>query len=150
MRRPGEGTNKLLTAQADAVPTAEPSTQKHGTARPDPPLSRLQTWLDALDARQPAADRHMLLALAIAMAAFSVFPLANVLLGRFAMDYDLWYFTAQNFLHHRPIYPADTDLSFIYPPSAAAMLAFPAALGKPGDLFRQLFLEIPGVERHRL
>jgi len=130
VRRPGEGTKKALTTQPDAVPTAGPSTQKHGTARPVQPLSRLQTWLDALDARQPAADRHMLLALAIAMAAFSVFPLANVLLGRFAMDYDLWYFTAQNYLHHRLIYPGNTELSFIYPPSAAAMLAVPAAFGK--------------------
>lgn len=73
----------------------------------------------------------MLIALVAAMAAFSVFPLANVLLGRFAMDYDLWYFTAQNYLHHRPIYPSDTELPFIYPPSAAAMLAVPATFGKP-------------------
>jgi len=130
VRRSGEETKKALTTQPDAVPTAGPSTQKHGTARPVQPLSRLQTWLDALNARQPAADRHMLLALAIAMAAFSVFPLANVLLGRFAMDYDLWYFTAQNYLHRRLIYPGNTELSFIYPPSAAAMLAVPAAFGK--------------------
>ncbi|MFI5143178.1 MAG: glycosyltransferase 87 family protein, partial [Thermoanaerobaculales bacterium] len=93
--------------------------------------SKLSEWLDALQARQPGADREMLAALAVAMVLFSVFPVANFLLGRFAMDYDLWYFTAQNFLHHRPIYPTGTELSFIYPPSAAAMLAVPAALGRP-------------------
>jgi len=93
--------------------------------------NRLQRWLDALRARQPRADRQMLAALGIAMVLFSLFPIANFLLGRYAMDYNLWYLTGQNYLHSRPIYPASGPFEFIYPPSAAAMLALPAMLGRP-------------------
>ena len=107
--------------------------------RPDRVPLRFQAWLDALNARQPEADRHMLIALAAAMAAFSVFPVANVLLDRFAMDYDVWYATALNYLSGRPIYPSGIELPFIYPPSAAAMLAVPAALVKPALVLLLLF-----------
>src|SRR5208337_3991655 len=100
----------------------------------------LQRWLDTLQARQPDADRQMLVALAVAMVLFSVFPVANFLLGRFAMDYDLWYLTAQNYLHHQPIYPSSGQFDFIYPPSAAAMLALPAILGRPVFIFALIAL----------
>ena len=81
----------------------------------------------------------MLIALVVAMALFSVFPLANVLVDRFAMDYDVWYTTAQDYLNHRPIYPNGIELPFIYPPSAAAMLTLPATLGKRALVLLLLF-----------
>jgi len=139
MTRPeADSTGMLPTTRRSNVPSAVPTAGRWGI------LGRLAGRLDrslaTLQARQPGADRQMLAAIMVAAVLFAVFPAANFLSGRFAMDYDLWYFTAENFLHHRPIYPADTQLSFIYPPSAAAMLASLAALGRPAFILVPLAL----------
>lgn len=64
---------------------------------------------------------------------FSIVPLINLSAGRGAKDYALWYHTGQSVLHGENIYPGPKDrFPFMYPPSAAEMLALPSSLGEYG------------------
>ncbi len=84
------------------------------------------------------AIRHtwLLFALAATMIAFSVAPLINDQIGRLNKDYVLWYYTGRAVAHGLPIYPQDGRVfPFMYPPSAAAMLAILSRLGPTLFLF---------------
>jgi hypothetical protein len=64
------------------------------------------------------------------MAAFSVAPVANNLLDRQNKDYNLWYETGRTFLHGGAVYPTDSrPFPFMYPPTAAALLAISSLAG---------------------
>jgi hypothetical protein len=71
------------------------------------------------------------------MLVFSVFPLANLLLGLSTKDYGLWYQVGLAVRQGLDIYPRPETgrlFPFMYPPSAAAMLGFVSFLGPTGTL----------------
>ncbi|MDQ6656101.1 MAG: DUF2029 domain-containing protein [Verrucomicrobiota bacterium] len=64
---------------------------------------------------------------------FSAVPIANAILGESIKDYELWHDTGQQVLHGEEIYPtAAIKFPFMYPPTAALLLAPVSALGKTG------------------
>jgi hypothetical protein len=74
--------------------------------------------------------RRLLLLLVLAMIGFSVTPMVNNLRGVFNKDYDLWYLTGLVARQGGEIYPTDArPFPFMYPPSAAAMLAIASLAG---------------------
>ena len=96
-------------------------------------LGTLDRWLAALAARQPRGDLEMVAALLAAALAFAAFPIVTVVRGEPGMDYGLWFATARAYLAGGEIYPGDgRAFDFIYPPSAAAMLAGASAFGSIG------------------
>ncbi len=89
------------------------------------------------------AIRHtwLLFALAATMVAFWVAPIVNDQIGRLNKDYVLWYYTGRAVAQGLPIYPKDGRVfPFMYPPSAAAMLAILSRLGSFGFLLTLLAL----------
>ena len=97
----------------------------------------------------PAVDRrrHLLdwlrikrgwwLILAATMLVFSAFPIANLILGYATKDYGLWYQVGLAVRHGLDVYPRPETrrlFPFMYPPSAAAMLAWISMLGRTGSL----------------
>lgn len=73
-----------------------------------------------------------------AMVVFSAFPIANHFLGLSTKDYGLWYQVGLAVRQGLDIYPRpDTGrlFPFMYPPSAAAMLAWLSFCGSFGSLF---------------
>ena len=82
---------------------------------------------------EPQVYRRLVVTLASLMAVFSIFPLANNVLGWQNKDYDLWYLTGQKFLHGIQIYPTDhRPFPFMYPPTAAALMAVASVVGSLG------------------
>ena len=62
-----------------------------------------------------------------AMATFSAFPLANLILGLPTKDYGLWYQVGLAVRHGLDVYPRPETgrlFPFMYPPSAAVMLGW--------------------------
>ncbi len=86
---------------------------------PAPTTTRIQirrTWL--------------LFGLAATILGFSVAPLLNDSLNRGNKDYTLWYYVGRAVSQGTEIYPKDGRVfPFMYPPSAAAMLALASQLG---------------------
>jgi alpha-1,2-mannosyltransferase len=71
------------------------------------------------------------------MVVFSIFPLANMLLGLSTKDYGLWYQVGRAVRQGLDIYPRPESgrlFPFMYPPSAAAMLGLVSLLGPTGTL----------------
>ncbi len=82
---------------------------------------------------EPHIYRRLVVMLVALMAVFSIFPIANNLLGWQNKDYDLWYLTGQKFLHGIQVYPTDhRPFPFMYPPAAAALMAIASLLGPHG------------------
>lgn len=79
-----------------------------------------------------AIRRTWLLAgFAATMIGFSVAPILNDYLDRGNKDYVLWYYTGRAVSQGVEIYPKDGRIfPFMYPPSAAAMLAIASKLGQ--------------------
>ncbi|MFI5166869.1 MAG: glycosyltransferase family 87 protein [Thermoanaerobaculales bacterium] len=77
----------------------------------------------------------MFVALAVAMLALAATPVVSAVRGRCQYDYNLWYVTAKDYLHNHAIYARGIGVPFEYPPSAAAMLAIAALLGKAVFVF---------------
>ena len=71
------------------------------------------------------------------MLVFSAFPIANLFLGLSTKDYGLWYQVGLAVRQGLDIYPRPETgrlFPFMYPPSAAAMLAWVSMLGSIGSL----------------
>jgi alpha-1,2-mannosyltransferase len=78
-----------------------------------------------------------------AMLAFSAFPIANQFLGLSTKDYGLWYQVGLAVRQGLDIYPRPETgrlFPFMYPPSAAAMLACMSLLGSIGSLLALLLV----------
>jgi hypothetical protein len=80
------------------------------------------------------AWRTVLCVYAGVLVVFGGIAIANsVLPGKSAKDYALWHKTGKLVLEDKPIYPAqDKTFPFMYPPTAAALLAPISALGRTG------------------
>ena len=82
-------------------------------------------------------ERGWWLVLGITMLVFSAFPIANLVLGFSTKDYGLWYQVGLAIRQGLDIYPRPEShrlFPFMYPPSAAAMLAWLSMLGRTGSL----------------
>jgi len=82
-------------------------------------------------------ERGWWLVLAATMLVFSAFPIANLILGYATKDYGLWYQVGLAVRHGLDVYPRPETrrlFPFMYPPSAAAMLAWISMLGRTGSL----------------
>ncbi len=78
-----------------------------------------------------------------AMLVFSAFPIANQFLGLSTKDYGLWYQVGLAVRQGLDIYPRPETgrlFPFMYPPSAAAMLAWVSLLGSLGSLLALLLV----------
>ena len=77
------------------------------------------------------------IALPCAMLVFSAFPLVNLFTGQATKDYGLWYQVGLAVRQGLDIYPRPEThrlFPFMYPPSAAAILAWVSMLGSVGSL----------------
>ena len=115
--------------------------------------------------RWPIRQTWLLFALVATMIGFSVAPLVNDQIGRLNKDYVLWYYTGRAVAQGLPIYPLDGRVfPFMYPPSAAAMLAILSFLGErlflvtllvlnsvawASSIFLSLYLISGRVARHK-
>jgi hypothetical protein len=82
-------------------------------------------------------ERYWWIAAGSAMVMFSAFPLANLWLGLSTKDYGLWYQVGLAVRQGLDIYPRPETgrlFPFMYPPAAAAMLAWVSLLGPVGSL----------------
>jgi alpha-1,2-mannosyltransferase len=82
-------------------------------------------------------ERAWWLILGGAMLVFSAFPIANLALGYATKDYGLWYQVGLAVRMGLDVYPRPETgrlFPFMYPPSAAAMLAWVSMLGRTGSL----------------
>ena len=103
------------------------------------------------------------------MLVFSAFPIANLVLGLATKDYNLWYQVGLAMRRGLDVYPSPESgrlFPFMYPPSAAAMLAWVSMLGRTGSLMALVLVNSaawlasialsvwlavkPGVRRHPL
>jgi hypothetical protein len=78
-----------------------------------------------------------------AMLVFSAFPIANLVLGYATKDYNLWYQVGRAVRLGLDVYPRPETgrlFPFMYPPSAAAMLAWVSMLGRTGSLLALVFV----------
>jgi hypothetical protein len=88
-------------------------------------------------------ERAWWAALIGAMVVFSAVPIANQLLGLSTKDYGLWYQVGLAVRQGLDIYPRPESgrlFPFMYPPSAAAMLAWVSLLGSFGTLLAMVFV----------
>jgi alpha-1,2-mannosyltransferase len=114
-------------------------------------------------------DRAWWFALGGAMLTFSAFPIANLVLGLATKDYGLWYQVGLAVRQGIDVYPRPESgrlFPFMYPPAAAAMLAWVSMLGRTGSLLTLVIVNSaawlvsialtvylvvkPGVRRHPL
>jgi hypothetical protein len=83
------------------------------------------------------------IALGVTMLVFSAVPVTNYFLGLSTKDYGLWYQVGLAVRRGVDIYPKPETgrlFPFMYPPSAAAMLAFLSFLGPLGSLLSLVFV----------
>ena len=93
--------------------------------------------------RRARIERTWWVAVVCAMVTFSAFPLANLLLGLPTKDYGLWYQVGLALRHGLDVYPRPETgrlFPFMYPPSAAVMLAWLSMLGPFGSLLTLLLV----------
>ena len=91
-------------------------------------LNRIINWLNS-----PAGFRAVVLLFGLTIAIFSIVPLVNLAAGRGAKDYELWFDTGRIVLSGGDIYPGGHQkFPFMYPPTAAEMLAPLSLLGRAG------------------
>src|SRR5271165_3384582 len=97
---------------------------------PDSSLARLSpAWV--------RTERAWWVILAGVMLVFSAFPIANLILGLATKDYGLWYQVGLAVRRGLDVYPRPEThrlFPFMYPLSAAAMLAWVSMLGRTGSL----------------
>jgi hypothetical protein len=80
-----------------------------------------------------AAFRAAIWVFAFAVLVYAAIPIANDLLGKSIKDYELWHDVGQHVLHGEQIYPKrNSKFPFMYPPTAAVLLAPVSLLGKTG------------------
>jgi hypothetical protein len=91
---------------------------------------------------EPAIYRRLAILFAVGMLAFAVEPIGNNALGWLNKDYDLWYLYGQKFLHGQAIYPTDhRPFPFMYPPTAAALMAVASLAGPHGFVWLLVLLQ---------
>ncbi len=79
----------------------------------------------------PRVYRDLVIGLAALMVAFSIFPVANSLLGWWNKDYDLWFIVGWYYRHGGVLYPTDgRPFPYMYPPAAAMLLSLPTLAGR--------------------
>lgn len=102
--------------------------------------ARARSWLDRLNS--DAAFRAMLWLFAAVLLVYGGIAIANALLpGKSIKDYELWYDTGQRILHGEQIYPLrKAKFPFMYPPTAALLLAPISVLGKTGVVVTLTFV----------
>jgi len=84
----------------------------------------------AVSDREQIRRIWLIFALAATILGFSVAPLLNESLDRGNKDYALWYYVGRAVAQGSEIYPKDGRIfPFMYPPSAAAMLAVASQVG---------------------
>ena len=89
-----------------------------------------QSDLERTSAREQIRRTWLLFGLAATIVGFSVAPLLNESLDRGNKDYALWYYVGRAVSQGIEIYPKDGRVfPFMYPPSAAAMLAVASQVG---------------------
>lgn len=99
---------------------------------PPDPLTRRKGFLSRLLRDDPRTRRRLSIVFAIVILAFSVAPVVNHYQALPNKDYNLWYATGWFYYHGEPIYPTDNrPFPFMYPPTAAALLAIVSVLGEP-------------------
>ncbi len=77
--------------------------------------------------------RWMLWLFGAVLLVFAAIPVANAILGESIKDYELWHDTGQQILHGEQIYPIHAHkFPFMYPPTAALLLAPISLLGRTG------------------
>ena len=83
--------------------------------------------------KSDVAFRAMLWFFTFVLLVYAAVPIANALLGKSIKDNELWYDTGQQILHGQQIYPERFhQFPFMYPPTAALLLAPVSLLGKTG------------------
>ena len=96
------------------------------------PSTRRNGLLSRLLREEPRTYRRLAILFAIVIAGFSVAPIVNNYQAIPNKDYNLWYATGWFYRHGEPIYPTDNrPFPFMYPPTAAALLAIVSVLGEP-------------------
>jgi hypothetical protein len=86
--------------------------------------------LEAVPPRERIGRTWLIFALAATIIGFSVAPLLNESLDRGNKDYPLWYYVGRAVSQGVEVYPKDGRVfPFMYPPSAAAMLAIASQVG---------------------
>ena len=94
--------------------------------------------------RWPIRQTWLIFALMATMIGFSVAPLVNDAVGRLNKDYVLWFYTGRAVARGLSVYPLDGRVfPFMYPPSAAALLAILSSLGS--KLFLLALLTVHSV-----
>lgn len=89
-----------------------------------------KSGLEPATAREQIRRTWLLFGLVATIIGFSVAPLLNDSLDRGNKDYVLWYYVGRAVSHGDEIYPKDGRIfPFMYPPSAASMLAIASQLG---------------------
>lgn len=90
-----------------------------------------------------AAFRAMLWTFAGVLLIFSAVPIANALLGESIKDNVVWFAAGQHVLRGEQIYPErGQHFPFMYPPTAALLLAPVSALGQTGLVVALVFVNI--------
>jgi alpha-1,2-mannosyltransferase len=128
---PGPGAGGR--AQGHSVVRHDAGPKKKGNDA-EPLAGARENDLPAWSAR---VERGWWIALAVVMLVFSGFPIANLVLGLSTKDYNLWYQVGLALRQGLDIYPRPEThrlFPFMYPPSAAAMLAWVSMLGATGSL----------------
>jgi hypothetical protein len=97
------------------------------TFRPARGLSdRLRRWRE-----HPRVYIRLGVLLGLAIVAFSVGPIVNKARGDHNKDYSLWYWVGWNYARGADLYPTDgRPFPFMYPPTAAALLAVTSGVGE--------------------
>ncbi|MGI8438255.1 MAG: glycosyltransferase family 87 protein [Chthoniobacterales bacterium] len=80
-----------------------------------------------------AAFRALLWLFAAVLLVYGAIPIANALLGESIKDNRTWFEAGQHVLHGEPLYPQSNEpFPFMYPPTAALLLAPISLLGSTG------------------
>lgn len=92
---------------------------------------RLPSWVERLNS--DVGFRTAIWLFGAVLLVFAAIPIANALLGESIKDYELWHDTGRKILQGDQIYPKrNTKFPFMYPPTAALLLAPLSLLGKIG------------------
>ena len=104
-------------------------------------MSNSAHWLDRLNTDK--AFRITLIVFGAALLVFAAIPVANNLLGESIKDYELWHTTGQHVVHGEQIYPVRAHkFPFMYPPTAALLLAPVSLLGQTGVIVVLVLLNV--------
>ncbi len=85
---------------------------------------------------------------ALVLIVYSAIPIINVFIGESIKDNQIWFDTGQQILRGEPIYPGPNEkFPFMYPPTAALLLAPVSLLGRAGLVIALVLLNAARVVR---